>query len=641
MNFKRIQFIGALCALFCATFIARASQPTALVSWGHQVIPLVDKDTRFKAIAAGGSHNLAITTRGTVVAWGYNYRPADNYPGTSQVPVGLSDVVAVAAGDAHSVALTGAGTVVTWGAVHGEGEEQPAGLTNVTQIAAGYDHTLALKADGTVVSWGYGMNQIPPGVTNIIAIAAGYKRSAALKSDGTVLFWGGGIPGLRVVASNIVAITHSYGLKSDGTVVAYVLPPPPLDTVPPIAAPPAGLSNVVAIAAGMQNPDGFAHHALALKSDGTVVTWKTSELVYPGSLDIPAALQNVSAIAAGFVHGLALKSDGTLAAWGDSSYVQGLVPADFYDTIAVSSGLALKQDGTVLAFGSSWGGVITAPPGLSNVIAVATGNEYRMALKSDGKIVAWGKSLTDQDSVINNLTNATAIAAGYDHALALDTTGNVWMWGSNAHGERNMPTGLSNVVAIAAGSRHSVALKADGTAVAWGAFTEGMNQILTNHSDIVAIDSGIAFRANGTTVQFGLAVGLPVSSDVVAISSSNGHQLALRQNGGIIAGGSNNRGECEIPPLSRPVVAIEAAESTSYAIVLIEPAIRTRVAGGNLVLSWPIAVGAYVLQSSANFLDGDSWSNVAGDVVVENDLNTITLPVSGEQRFFRLVSMED
>ena len=44
------------------------------------------------AIAAGGAHNLVLKSNGTIVAWGYN-----NY-GQTNVPPGLSNVIAVAAG---------------------------------------------------------------------------------------------------------------------------------------------------------------------------------------------------------------------------------------------------------------------------------------------------------------------------------------------------------------------------------------------------------------------------------------------------------------------------------------------------------------------------------------------------------------
>jgi len=50
--------------------------------------------------------------------------------------------------------------IVVWGA-SGDGQTNlPGGLTNVVAVSAGARHGLALKADGTVLAWGYnGDNQ--------------------------------------------------------------------------------------------------------------------------------------------------------------------------------------------------------------------------------------------------------------------------------------------------------------------------------------------------------------------------------------------------------------------------------------------------------------------------------------------------
>src|SRR5258708_5405739 len=86
-----------------------AAQAGTVVSWGAQVLPLVEPTTRYKAIACGDGHNLAVSRQDTVVAWG------GNYYGQSTVPSGLSEAVTVAAGINHSVALKSNGTVVAWG----------------------------------------------------------------------------------------------------------------------------------------------------------------------------------------------------------------------------------------------------------------------------------------------------------------------------------------------------------------------------------------------------------------------------------------------------------------------------------------------------------------------------------------------
>src|SRR5579859_2078789 len=102
---------------------------------------------------------------------------------------------------------------------------------------------------------------------------------------------------------------------------------------------PAEATNVVAVAAGW-------YHSLALRADGTVITWGIAT-------NVPANVTNAIAIGAGANHSLALLSDGTVSVWGDNSYGQANVPTWLTNVIAVASGyyhnLALRSDGTVAA----------------------------------------------------------------------------------------------------------------------------------------------------------------------------------------------------------------------------------------------------------------------------------------------------
>ena len=94
---------------------------------------------------------------------------------------------------------------------------------------------------------------------------------------------------------------------------------------------PAGLTNVVAIAAG-------SDYSLALKADGTVVGWGNN---FYGQITIPAGLTNVVAIAAGDLHSLALKADGTVVGWGDNSYGETTIPGGLTNVVAIAAAISV------------------------------------------------------------------------------------------------------------------------------------------------------------------------------------------------------------------------------------------------------------------------------------------------------------
>ena len=249
------------------------------------------------AVSAGGYHNLALRSDGTVIAWGYNY------DGQTIVPPNLSNVVAIAAGGAHSLALKGNGTIMAWGQNRMGQANVPLDLGSAVAIAAGSSHSLALKSDGTVVAWGYnsdGQTKVPLGMSNVVAIAAGGAHSLALRGNGTVVAWGQngyGQTNVPVGLESAVAIAaggSSLALKSDGTVIAWGVYNSNGQTNVL-----SGLDDVVAIAVD-----------LALRGNGTVVPWGGNSA---GQTNVPVGLSNVVAIACGLSHTLALTADSLLA----------------------------------------------------------------------------------------------------------------------------------------------------------------------------------------------------------------------------------------------------------------------------------------------------------------------------------------
>ena len=175
------------------------------------------------AIAAGASHSLAVASDGYVWAWGLN---TDGQVGDASYtqrnsPLKLTSIaptaVAVASRNNHSLALTSSGTVLAWGnnssgqlGIGGtQGQWSPmqvSNLSNVDAISAGDFHSMAKRAtDETVWAWGSNgdgrlgigstaaRSETPVAVTNLGAVArisAGGSHSVAAKSDGSVWAWG-------------------------------------------------------------------------------------------------------------------------------------------------------------------------------------------------------------------------------------------------------------------------------------------------------------------------------------------------------------------------------------------------------------------------------------------------------------------
>ena len=261
---------------------------------------------------------------------------------------------------------------------------------------------------------------------------------------------------------------------------------------------------------------GGDFYSLALKADGTVVSWGVVGWVIGGDYSVPSSATNAVAIAPGTWHCLALKADGTVVGWGDNSSGQTNVPSSATNVVAIAAGwrdsLALKADGTVVGWGINSAGQTTVPSTATNVVAIAAGDYHSLALKADGTVVGWG-----QTTVPPSATNVVAIAAGWSHSLALKADGTVIGWGDNSYGQTTVPSSATNVVAIAGGGNCSLVLKADGTVIGWGDHTYGQTNVPSS------------------------------ATNIVAIAGCGMHILALKADGTVIAWGDNTHGETSVP----------------------------------------------------------------------------------------------
>ncbi|CAN5257358.1 hypothetical protein BH11PSE11_BH11PSE11_15740 [soil metagenome] len=215
-------------------------------------------------------------------------------------------------------------------------------------------------------------------------------------------------------------------------------------------------------------------HAVALRSDGTVVTWgadQNGQLGSGRSLEAKIAvtvpgLSPVKSIATGLNHSIAITQDGAVWTWGMNYHGQ------------LGNGTTTDSSAPVRI------------QGISNAASACGGDSHTTVVKQDGTVWSWGagyygelangvesESLTPLQ--VAGLTGVVAVACGHNHIVALRQDGTVRAWGLNTNGElgdgstthRFQPvvvTGLSNVTSIVAGNGFSAALKQDGTVWEWG-----------------------------------------------------------------------------------------------------------------------------------------------------------------------------
>jgi alpha-tubulin suppressor-like RCC1 family protein len=322
---------------------------------------------------------------------------------------------------------------------------------SVIALSAGISHSLALCSDGRMLAWGSGssgtlgtgsfvaVSSTPVEVDTsgllvgktVSNISAGFNFNHALCSDGTLVAWG----------------DNRYGQIGDGTEDVDRYSPVAVDTSGALAG-----KRVIAVSGG-------SSYALALCSDGTVVSWGanfygelgvTPQKSYrsPVAVDRTGVLagKTVVAISAGGFHALALCSDGTLAAWGwndagqlgNNTTTNSLVP------------VAVNRSGVLAG---------------KTIIEISASDNHSLVLCSDGTLAAWGANYAGQLGDNSNTNRrvpvavnrsgllagktATRISTARSHSLALCSDGTLAAWGSNSDGQLGTGTTTSSPVPVA------------------------------------------------------------------------------------------------------------------------------------------------------------------------------------------------
>jgi alpha-tubulin suppressor-like RCC1 family protein len=306
------------------------------------------------------------------------------------------------------------------------------------------------------------------------------------------------------------------------------------DSASPVAV--VSVSQAAGISAG-----GF--HACAVLRNGTVQCWGRNDegqlgdgsTVSSASPVTVGGITTAIAVAAGYHHTCALLQDGRVKCWGDDSYGElgngALIDPNFprggnsmlhssfpVTVLGINSAVgitasdgyhscAVLQSGTVKCWGDNVSGqlgdgshsrssVPVTSVGITNAIAVSSGDFHTCALLQDGGVSCWGLNFSGQlgngtgnDSAtpvrVSGLSTAVGVSAGVVHTCASLQNGTVQCWGYNSAGQLGdgtttsalAPVTVSGITtatgAVAAGNNDSCAVIRGGIVKCWGMNTYG------------------------------------------------------------------------------------------------------------------------------------------------------------------------
>lgn len=288
---------------------------------------------------------------------------------------------------------------------------------NIVQIAGGSGHTLILDNNGHVYSCGLNSKgQLGCSEETlkfelidilkefkIVQISCGWDFSAAVSECGKLFVWGNN------------AYTQ-LGLGKSITCTGI----------------PSRLQVSQKLATGFQEIScGLRHMAVITKENGLLVAGTGSkgqlglgnnynDNNYLSITKVPD-LEDVKSVACGQHHTLALKTDGTVLSWGDNKYGQVGLSTDIPTALVPSS---ILIDSTLKEVHAGW---------THSAALTSDGEIYLWGRNSYSQLGMEGED-SSKPQKLKHLKNVKQLSLGSEHNLALNTDGQLFCWGWNEHG---------------------------------------------------------------------------------------------------------------------------------------------------------------------------------------------------------------
>ena len=375
------------------THVVAVKSDNTLWSWGvntfgqvgngstiAQYIPKqVDVQNSFTSVAAGNDFSAAINTNYTLWKWGYNSSTDVTSPHRSNaLQIGSDSWSVISAGGNTAAIINTVGVLYGWGKVTTiDGFAFNLGISPITwaigssftNVNAGDSFIHAL--DSSYGLWAFGLNSTGQLGDNTVT-----TRSSAVQI-GSLYSWsivGGGIGGTPIGAGSLFLT----GLNTSGQL---------------------GLSDAANRSSPVQLP-------------------ATTQPLF--NFPVRIGISRWTAISAGYSHSMAIRDDNTLWGWGLNASGQ------------VGDTSVISRSSPVQVGASSW-------------IAISAGKDHTGGVRLDNTLWTWGLNTRGQlgDNTTTNRNSPVQVGTGYwnnvsvgnSHTTALADNNTLYVWGDDNFGQ--------------------------------------------------------------------------------------------------------------------------------------------------------------------------------------------------------------